>query len=148
MHRHFPFIILFSCAIFLTACTSVISNEKNDRNYNPESLLNSQWEWLETVTPVETIKSDNPEIYTVKFLADGKAQLRFDCNRGGGNYEASEGKISFTQVFSTRMACQPESQDSIFMRDITRTTSFFIEGDDLYLEMPVDSGTLHFRSRK
>jgi heat shock protein HslJ len=146
---------VFFCSIFLLSGCITVPNEtpaKTDsteatleRKYDPNLLLNTQWQWIETITPVETITATNPQSYSLTLLSNGKAQILFDCNRGGGTYEAGKGKLSFGQLFSTRMACEPGSQDTIFMRDLSRITSFFIEGDDLYLEMPVDSGTLHFR---
>jgi heat shock protein HslJ len=43
------------------------------------------------------------------------------------------------------MACPPDTQDASFMRDLQRVASFFIERGELYLELPVDSGTMRFR---
>jgi hypothetical protein len=31
------------------------------------------------------------------------------------------------------------------MRDLQRVSSFFVEGGELYLELPADSGTMRFR---
>jgi heat shock protein HslJ len=151
----YQYITVFFCSFFLLSGCITVPNEtpaKTDtveatleRKYDPKLLLNTQWQWIETITPIETITATNPQSYSLTLLSNGKAQLLVDCNRGGGTYEASEGKLSFGQIFSTRMACEPGSQDTIFIRDLSRITSFFIEGDDLYLEMPVDGGTLHFR---
>ncbi len=46
---------------------------------------------------------------------------------------------------STRMACAPDSLDTVFMRDLQRVVSFFLRNGRLYLELPYDSGTLKFR---
>ena len=78
-------------------------------------------------------------------MADGKAQVRFDCNRGGGSYHISEGQLSFGPMMSTRMACPPDSLDVPFMRDLQRVASFFVQEGALYLELPNDSGTMQFR---
>ena len=46
---------------------------------------------------------------------------------------------------STRMACPPGSQDAHYAAYVGRVTSFFLEGSRLYLELPIDSGTMRFR---
>ena len=137
-------IALTASYLLLTGCITM-NNEPAVRTYNPEKLINTTWEWIETVTPVRTITANQPERYTLKLLDDGKVQARFDCNRGGGRYTTSEGRISFDQLFSTRMACMPDSQDAVYMKNLNLITTFFIEGETLYLEMPIDSGTMKFR---
>jgi heat shock protein HslJ len=79
-------------------------------------------------------------------VTDGKAQIRFDCNRGGGEFKISPGKLSFSPLFSTRMACPEDSLDSSFTRDLQRVVSFFVDNGRLYLEPPYDSGTMKFRA--
>jgi heat shock protein HslJ len=59
---------------------------------------------MATITPVEKITVQNPERYTIHLNSAGKAQIRFDCNRGGGTYEISGGRFSFGPMLSTRMA--------------------------------------------
>jgi heat shock protein HslJ len=108
-------------------------------------VLNKTWQWELTITPVEKIDVPNPERHTILLTAEGKVQARFDCNRGGGNYEISSGKLSFGPLLSTRMACPPDSLDSQFMKDLQRVTSFFLQDGNLYLELPFDSGTMKFR---
>jgi len=115
------------------------------RSMDPESVLNKTWQWESTVTPVEKITTPNPERYTILLAPDGKVRARFDCNRGGGDYQISEGKLSFGPLMSTRMACPPDSLDAPFMRDLQRVASFFVESGNLYLELPYDSGTMKFR---
>ncbi|MGE5819201.1 MAG: META domain-containing protein, partial [Deltaproteobacteria bacterium] len=97
------------------------------------------------ITPVEKITVPNPDRYTIRLLNDGKLQARFDCNNGGGNYQISAGKLSFGPLMSTRMACPPGSLDATYTRDLQRVVSFFVQGGDLYLELPVDSGTMRFQ---
>jgi heat shock protein HslJ len=116
-----------------------------ERSTDPRRVLNEIWQWESTLTPVEKITVPDPERYTIRLNDDGKAQILFDCNRGGGNFNISEGKLSFSPLISTRMACPEDSLDAPFMRDLQRVASFFIEGGNLYLELPADSGTMRFR---
>ena len=97
------------------------------------------------MTPVENIDVKQPERYTLRFDEKGRLQAKFDCNRGGGGYQISEGKLSFGPMMSTRMACPEDSLDYVFMKHLNEVTSFFVEGDWLYLELPTDGGTLKFK---
>ena len=115
------------------------------RSKDPQMVLGKTWQWESTITPVEKIVVPNPERYTILLTAEGKAQVRFDCNRGGGNYKISTGKLSFDPLLSTRMACPADTLDGPFMRDLQRAVSFFVYNGNLYLELPYDSGTMKFR---
>ncbi len=78
-------------------------------------------------------------------MADGKARIQFDCNRGGGDNKIVDSQLSFGPLISTRMACPPDSLDAPFIRDLQRVASFFVQEGVLYLELPYDSGTMRFR---
>jgi heat shock protein HslJ len=94
-----------------------------ERSTDPRLVLNKTWQWMSTITPVEKIDVPNPESYTILLKDEGKIQARFDCNRGGGSYEISEGKLSLGPLISTRMACPEDSLDGPFMRDLQRVVS-------------------------
>jgi heat shock protein HslJ len=133
----------FLIGVMLVSCATI--NNNTQVNYSPEAVINRTWQWFTTITPVEKLEVMQPERYTIFLSVDGKLQAKFDCNRGGGNYQISEGILSFGPLFSTRMACPPESQDARFMKDLQRVKSFFIKNNILYLELPYDSGTMQFR---
>jgi heat shock protein HslJ len=135
---------LLGMVIVGCAATSGLPDE-NTRSKDPQSVLNKTWQWVSTITPVEKIAASNPERYTIILTEDGKLQARFDCNRGGGEFKISPGKLSFGPMMSTRMACPEDSLDGPFMRDLQRVTSFFVQIGLLYLELPYDSGTMKFR---
>jgi heat shock protein HslJ len=115
--------------------------------HDPGAITGITWEWVSTTTPVEQTVVPEPGRYAILLQTDGQLQARFDCNRGGGKYEIGEGRLSFGPLTSTRMACPEDSLDAPFMRDLERVTSFFVRDGELYLEMPMDSGTLRFRAR-
>lgn len=48
----------------------------------------------------------------------------------------------------TRALCQEGSQSDRYAKDVARATSYFGKDGELYLELPVDSGTLRFRRAK
>jgi heat shock protein HslJ len=138
MLRVFSVIIL---AMFMAGCASGHMSGQSIRTMDPQAVLNKTWQWESTINPVEKIEVPDPERYTILLTVGGKVQARFDCNRGGGSYKISEGKLSFGPMMSTRMACPPDTLDAPFMKDLQRVTSFFI-----YLELPFDSGTMKFRN--
>jgi len=109
-----------------------------------DRIKGRRWQWVRTITPVENIEASDSSRYTVLFGNDGQVQAQFDCNSGGGSYEMSEYQISFGVLRSTRMACPEDSQDAVFMKHLGRVTSWFAKDGMLYLEMPMDSGTMHF----
>ena len=135
---------LLGMAIVSFAATGVLPDQ-NTRSTDPQSVLNKTWQWVSTITSVKKITALEPERYTILLKADGRAQIRFDCNRGGGEVQISPGKLSFGPLMSTRMACPSDTLDGPFMRDLQRVASFFVQDGLLYLELPYDSGTMKFR---
>lgn len=115
------------------------------RSRNAQAILNKTWQWEATITPVEEIRAGDPERYTILLGDAGRLQARFDCNRGGGAYRISDGKLAFGPLASTFMACPPDSLATAFMRDLQRVVAFFVQNGKLYLELPMDSGTMRFR---
>jgi len=110
------------------------------------SLIGTRWEWVSTITPVERTEARDPTRYTLLLQADGKAQVQLDCNRGAGNYELADNKLTFGPLLSTRMACPEDTQDHIYMEQLGKIGSYFVRDGELYLEMPYDSGTMRFRA--
>jgi len=96
-------------------------------------ILDIDWGWLGTVTPVERVEVLKPENYTLRLQADGTAVMRFDCNRGSGSYEIAGNRITFGPMISTRMACPPDSQDFLYMSQLEKVSSYFVQDGILYL---------------
>lgn len=141
--------MLTAIALTVTGCGSTPNSGSaaESRQRTPEAITGKLWQWEETVTPTEKIVSAAPGNYTLQLQADGRAQVRYDCNRGGGSYRIGEpGRIAFGPLASTMMACPPGSQAHRFGKDLGQVISFFVEDGRLYLELPVDSGTMRFRA--
>lgn len=107
-------------------------------------LIGTRWQWVRTVTPVELIEVAEPARYTLLLHPDGRAEVRFDCNAGSGSYELIAHQLSFGPLAATRMACPPDSQDAVFAKQLGEVTTYFVNDGVLYLEMPMDSGTMRF----
>jgi heat shock protein HslJ len=143
MHR---ILLILVAGWVLAGCAAAVpSGGEHTRRNDPQTILGKTWQWESTITPVERIPVPDPERYTILLKSDGRAKIRFDCNRGGGEFKISTGKLSFGPLLSTRMACPPGSLDSAFTRDLQRVVSFFVDNGRLYLELPYDSGTMKFR---
>ena len=142
MHRILSILL---AGIMLAGCAAGSTSIQGARITDPRMILDKTWQWESTITPVEKIAVPEPERYTIFLQADGRVQARFDCNRGGGVFKISPGKLSFGPLISTRMACPPDSLDGTFMRDLQRVVSFFVDNGTLYLALPIDSGTMRFR---
>ncbi|MGY6277261.1 META domain-containing protein [Methylomonas sp. MgM2] len=139
-------LILAGLGLLLSGCADTGQTKATStRSRDPQSVIGKTWQWVGTVTPVETIDVKQPERYTLYFAETGRLEARFDCNSGGGRYEISEGKLSFGPLMATRMACPEDSLDYVFTKHLNDVDSFFVDGDSLYLELPADSGTLQFR---
>jgi heat shock protein HslJ len=133
--------------VALASCSAVPPGQGGDRVRSPDAAT-GLWHWEATVTPVETIGTANPERYTLELQSGGVALVRADCNRGRGTYETGEGRIEFGAIAVTRMACPPGSLDRRYLKDLQRATIFFVEGGKLYLDLPMDSGTMRFARGK
>lgn len=138
-------LLLPALLTLVTACASK-PGPLPARSKDPTMITGTTWQWEETQTPVEKITSPAPDRYTLLLLPDGRANSRFDCNRGGGSYRIVEpGRISFGTMATTMMACPPGSLDRRFAKDLGQAGSYFVEGGKLYLELPADNGTMRFR---
>ena len=140
-------IVLGIISMSVLGCANSGQPASPTRSHDPQAVVGKTWQWQDTVTPVKKIHVPQPERYTLRFDEKGHVQARFDCNRGGGSYLISEAKLSFGPMISTRMACPENSLDNIFMKQLKDVNSFFLEGDSLYLELPVDSGPLRFKQQ-
>ena len=112
----------------------------------PHDIVDVTWQWVGFTTPVEQLSVDAPDRYTVRFERDGRVAVLADCNRGTGGYSVgADRRLTFPPIALTRMACPPGSLGDRFVREVGRASSYFLREGDLYLSLPVDSGTLRFR---
>jgi heat shock protein HslJ len=110
------------------------------------TALSGTWHWVDTVTPGETFKSSDPELYQLQFDDSGKrASIRADCNRGQGKVTAgNDGAINLGPFALTRAMCPPGSLSDMFAGDVGRAVHYSTKDGDLYLELPTNSGVMHF----
>ncbi len=118
---------------------------QSGRDTDPASVLDKTWEWEATITMTEKTMVPDPGRYTIRLTNEGRLQARFDCNRGGGDYTLSAGRLTFGPMLSTRMACPPDSLDASFMGDLEKVESFYVQDGKLFLEFKGNAGTMRFR---
>jgi heat shock protein HslJ len=115
----------------------------------PPDVVAVTWEWVSFTTPVEQLQIDGPALYTLRFGDDGRVAVRADCNRGSAGYSVgADRQLTFNPMALTQAACRPGSLSDRFVKEVGRASSYFMKDGDLYLSLPVDSGTLRFRRQR
>jgi len=100
------------------------------------------WQWVGFVDPLTKFTIDDPGQYTVEFLADGAVAVKADCNNGKGRYTTEGSSITIEILATTRAICPPDSKSDEFITNLNQAAIYFFEGDNLFLDLPMDSGTL------
>jgi heat shock protein HslJ len=109
------------------------------------SLTGVVWQWQEFQSSDETIvKPENPEVYTVEFLTDGKLSIQADCNRAMGTYTVDGSLLTLEVTGITKAACPPGSLSDQFLRYLSDVVSHVFQEGDLYLALKYDSGIMKF----
>ncbi len=110
-----------------------------------DSLNGVVWQWEEFQSSDDTlVKPENPEAYTVEFLADGKLSVQADCNRAMGTYKVDGSLLTLEVTGMTRAACPPGSLSDQFLEYLNNVVSYVFQDGDLYLALKFDSGIMKF----
>jgi heat shock protein HslJ len=102
------------------------------------------WMWQETTTPTGVTSVDHPEKYTIELLPDGQFRVRAGCNRGGGSYTLGDSRVSFEFGPMTLAECEPGSLSNQFIEGLRAAGICFLEGEELFIDLKFDSGTMRF----
>jgi uncharacterized lipoprotein YbaY len=110
------------------------------------TLAGVVWNWSEFSDVVQGTQTiEDPTLYTVEFMEDGTVEIKADCNNGSGSYVADEdGAIDITVGAVTLALCTEDSLSDQFIQYLDAAAIYFFEEGDLFLDLPVDSGTLRF----
>jgi heat shock protein HslJ len=92
-------------------------------------LLGKTWLWQETdFNSGKTIPVLAPASYTLQFLADGKINIKADCNSGGGSYVVTNDvNLTIRVETMTRAMCPPDSLSDEYVKELNDTGSYKIE---------------------
>lgn len=106
----------------------------------------TEWKWIRASYNDGSVSTPNKsDAFKLVFKDDGTFSLSTDCNGVGGNYEAKDGKLAFTQMISTLMYCEG-SQEVEVRQILENTTEYHFTGrGELILGLKFDSGTATFR---
>lgn len=112
---------------------------------NTRMLVNVDWKWLGSHYSNDSlVKPTDSARYTLRFAADGSVNARVDCNRAGGQYRLEEGKLSVEITHSTMAACEPDSLEAVFLKDMGRTDTFMLQDGKLHIDLKHDTGAMEF----
>src|SRR5262245_20024618 len=109
------------------------------------ATVEGTWLWQRSeYSDDSTVTVSDPSRYVLGLLPGGRLTLQADCNQGSGTYSVSGSRITFQPGAMTLAACGPDSQDTVFMRDLRRVVTWVRDGENLVLNMQVDSGIMVF----
>jgi heat shock protein HslJ len=108
------------------------------------NLVGTNWLWTSLTNPAGLTTVNDPSRYTILFNADGTANIKADCNNVGASYTLEDSNISISLGPSTLAACPEDSLDQQFLADLENARIYFFEGDDLFMDLFADAGTMRF----
>jgi heat shock protein HslJ len=106
------------------------------------------WRWESLVSAHEKIAVNQPERYTLDLQPGGKATVVSDCNRGTASYRIEGRSLSIKLAAMTRANCASGSLSAAYLRSLEGVASQRVRGDQLFLDLPGDGGTLTFARAK
>lgn len=107
-------------------------------------ITGTVWMWAETTTPTGVTSVDDPAKYTIELLPDGQFRVSVDCNSGSGSHTLGDGHVSFEFGPMTLAECEPGSLSDRFIQELNAATIYFMEGEELFIDLKFDSGTMRF----
>jgi heat shock protein HslJ len=102
------------------------------------------WRWEGLVSPADKVAIDQPERYTLELQGGGKALVRADCNRGQAAYKLDGRAIAIKISGMTKVACPPGSLSERYVKALESAVGQRIRGDNLFLDLPGEGGTMKF----
>ena len=112
------------------------------------ALTQGVWLWQRTAySDGQTVVCADPSKYTLAFLDRGLYGVQADCNQGSGSYTVDGAQLTLQPGPMTRAACPPGSQDTVFLRDQGQVATYLFDGENLVLNLRMDSGNMIFSPR-
>jgi heat shock protein HslJ len=97
-----------------------------------------------------TTRIADPERFTLRLGADGRATMRLDCNRGTASWKATAagdgttGSIEFGSIAATRALCPPPRLDERVVRALGYVRGYLLKDGKLFLSLMADGGILEW----
>ena len=102
------------------------------------------WQWESLISSAEKVTVNQPERYQLQLQAGGKAQLLADCNRGQASYSFDGRSFSIKITGITRTACPAGSLSGLYLKALETAVGQRVRGENLFLDLPADRGTMKF----
>lgn len=80
------------------------------------------------------------ELNSVEFFEDGRVAVTAGCNSASGTYSAIDGAINIQAVNETQQSCEGPTMGGQFLQWLNEAGSYRVEGEELFLVLPGDSG--------
>ena len=104
------------------------------------------WELVELTDADDVeVAIPDPSRYTVQFLESGRLAAKLDCNQGSADYTASDRIVEITDMRSTLVLCEDDSQAGPFQIILQHVTSFDLDPDG-FLLLSGSEGDLRLRA--
>jgi heat shock protein HslJ len=93
-------------------------------------LTQNVWQWQESRNNngSRTVPTSSDK-FILTFRSDGTFSSSTDCNQVGGQYVADGNQLRFDNMFSTKIACAPETLESTYLKSISNVTNW---GTNIY----------------
>ena len=102
------------------------------------------WQWESLVSSAGKVAVNQPERYKLQLQAGGKAQVLADCNRGQASYSLDGRSFSIKISGVTRAACPAGSLSGRYLKALQTAVGQRVRGENLFLDLPADGGTMKF----
>ena len=109
----------------------------------PNALVGPTWQWTGTIVGAQPTTVADPSRYTIAFAADGTASVRADCNQVMAQYTVAGAALTITPGPSTLALCPADTQDQVFVQQLSAAASHFFQGNELFVTM-LTGGTMRF----
>ncbi|MBK7218395.1 MAG: META domain-containing protein [Candidatus Promineofilum sp.] len=111
----------------------------------PTGLTGTTWEWVSVIDPMGQTASADPTRYTITFNEDSTANITADCNTVIAQYVTDGNTLMIMPGASTLVACEPGSQDQLFLSSLSSAASYTVEDGELFVALDAEAGTILFR---
>ena len=104
-----------------------------------------EWLWIFFADPAEgLIPIDEPKNYTFALLTNSEVLIKADCNKAEGIYSIEESAITISIEVTTSENCGTDSSWEPFVRYLNDAALYFLQEEDLFIDLIYDSGTMRF----
>ncbi len=129
------------------ALTAVLYGPRpvGSRSAEASAVIGVEWKWLASRYNNDTeARPADPTRYRLRLEPDGTVRARVDCNQAGGRYRIDGSVMTIELTHATLAACEPDSLDQAFRRDLGAAAIYFVREGKLYIDLKYDTGTMEF----